>query len=369
MRTRWKLAILAAALILLAGAVLRGGVTTQPMKEGNSADFWHATCQVQVDPTRTSRCTGETYPPRDGWVVYADKHGEGLPIHGAPERCVPQSKAWADFPAVVRALAAGEHLEDKGHALRSKVIEEGYRAWLAANPERDDAQALLACIRAAWLDHWRNLDRSSPQFRFSTYQFVLAQEKDFDERWENAKRWHDNVIGEFVYLSLLLLFTAWPWLANARPWRWGVHLGVLPLLLFLPYWLGYAPLTFTSAGFRGGPLYPDLILPFRRLPWTSLDGWVLRRFPRILSPYSQSPGSMLAISGLGGVGLVAALALGALLGLLAYTVRARLSSTRPLAHLLPIVSNPTPHRASKEGEKPCTGNACNATAGSPPRIS
>jgi hypothetical protein len=320
MRLQWKLAIVAVPLLLLGGVVLRRGVTERPMKEGNSADFWHSACQVQVDPTRTSRCQGETWRPRDGWCVYADKHGDGIYIHGASECRVEERKAFADFPAVVQALAAGEHLEEQ-HPLRGRIIEEGYRVWLAANPGQDDPHLLLASIRSAWFAHWRKLDQSRPGSSYSAYQDRLAEEKDFDERWEQSKRWHVNVIGELVYLSVLLLFAAWPWLGNASPWWWGLHFALLPLLFFLPYWLGYGPLAFTSAGPQGGPLYPNLIAPFRGLPWTELDSWVLRRSPFILAPYSQRPGPLLALTGLGGVGLVAALGMGAMLGLSAYAFR------------------------------------------------
>ena len=45
--------------------------------------------------------------------------------------------------------------------------------------------------------------------------------------------------------------------------------GMLPTLFCLPYWLGYAPLTFTSAGPVGGVLYPWLLQTLRGLPWTS----------------------------------------------------------------------------------------------------
>ena len=316
MRTRRKVAILAVPLLLLGAAVLYCGRVMKPFAEGSSGDFWHAACHVQVDPAKTHKSRYPTYPPREGYFAYMADGGM-MWIHGIPEYYVAEATALADFPAVVRALAAGEHLDEE-RPLQSKIVNEGYRAWLIANPERDDAFALLASIRAAWLDHWQQLDRSRPGFDYSAYRSHIEAETDFDERWERAKLWPANVVGEFAYLSFLIVFAAWPWLRNSRPWRWGFPLGLLPVLLFLPYWFGYARLTFTSADRSGGALYPELIRPFRGLPWTGFDTWALRKVPRFLSDYSQSPGPMLAISGMGGVGLAVAFGFGAALGLTVY---------------------------------------------------
>jgi hypothetical protein len=333
MRTRWKLAILTVPVVLLGGAVLRCGRDMEPFKEGSSGDFWHAACHVQVDPTTNHKSIRPTYPPRDGYFVYT-ADGGGMWIHGAPECFISEDKALADFPAVVRALAAGEHL-DQERPLLSEVVDAGYRAWLIRNPERDDAYSLLACIRVAWFDHWRRHDLSLPNFdplrpnlNLSQYHYHLDSETDFDERWERAKHWPTNLLGEFVYLSFLLVLTAWPWIRNGRPWKWGLHLGLLPVVLFLPYWLGYAPLTFTSADHTGGALYPELIRPFRGLPWTGFDTWALGKIPRILSAHTQYPGPMLAITGMGGVGLVVVVGAGAVFGASVFAagmIRARLS--------------------------------------------
>src|SRR5438067_304339 len=115
------------------------------------------------------------------------------------------------------------------------------------------------------------------------------------ERWERVRRYDWSASGEFVYLSALVVFAAWPWLRNGRPLRWAVHLGLVPVLLFLPYWLGYAGFTFTSAGPSGGVLYPWLIVWFGRLPWTALDTAIVSRLPPVLEPYSQTPGPMLSL--------------------------------------------------------------------------
>jgi hypothetical protein len=325
-----------------------------PVQQGNSADFWHAACGVQVDPARRSYCTGPVYPPREGWFVYDGRDERGIAFHGVPSYRVRESEALADFPAVVRALQAGQHRSGK-RPFAGAVVEAGRRAWLAASPEQPDAHALLACIHDAWFEAWRERDRepvarsgasavlalapadgqpwnalvalaareSKSAYSYSAYQYHLGLEQGFDERWERSKGWHWNVIGEFLYLSGLVLFTAWPWLRSSSPWRWGLHVGLLPALFFLPYWFGYARLTFTSMGPTGGALYPWLIVHFRGLTVGGLDVWLLKRSPVFLANYSAAPGHVLSLSGMGSVGPVAVLMCGAALGLAACVLRRR----------------------------------------------
>jgi hypothetical protein len=219
--------------------------------------------------------------------------------------------ALADFPAVVRALEDGQHLA-RAPFLRS-VLDAGYRAWLVACPKHDDAHALLACINQAWHEARRKRDPKD--------DYKLEMEKAFDKRWEDAKRWHWNIIGESVFFTGLILLSMWPWLRKARPWRWAVHFALLPVLFALPYWLGYAWLTFTSAGPYGGVLYPSVLLELRGLPRIGLDGWIIRNLPKFLADYSHSPGAMMSLSGGGGAWPTAMVVIGALLGLVVYEVR------------------------------------------------
>jgi hypothetical protein len=46
------------------------------------------------------------------------------------------------------------------------------------------------------------------------------------------------------------------------------------------------------------------------LPWSDLDTMILRNLPQPLEPLSQTPGPMMSISGRGGVGPLATVALG-----------------------------------------------------------
>src|SRR5262249_36151402 len=140
-------------------------------------------------------------------------------------------------------------------------VETGFHTWLAADPGRADAESLLANIREARFN-WARLDNQG------VYEFLLWEEEDFDRRWDRAGRYWCNLLFEFVCLAFLILFAAWPWLRGAGWWRWAVHLGLLPVLFFLPYWLGYATFTFTSVGPSGGVLYPWLLYRFGgRFPW------------------------------------------------------------------------------------------------------
>src|SRR5207253_2559366 len=127
-----------------------------------------------------------------------------------------------DFPRILRTIDAappGALLPD---------VHEGYGAWLRAGADRSDAAGLLAKIHEARLTRVHKED-------LGLFQFVSEGERAFDERWQRINRYHLNFIFEFLYLSLLVLFIAWPWLRRAGPKRWASHLALLPILFFLPW--------------------------------------------------------------------------------------------------------------------------------------
>ena len=256
--------------------------------------------------------------------------------------------------------------------MRKAVIDAGYRAWLVADPDGKDAHALLSCIDEAWLDRWRELDRlrervppatlaasavgawagsggqpwaallsireadlrlrvlTPSPYPYSAYRSHFERAERIDRWWEQAKFWHWNAVGEFAYLSLLILFAAWPWLRDAAPWRWGLHLGLSPVLFFLPYWLGYAHWSCPQLGVSGGVLYPSLIAYAPPLQIAPLDAWVWDRLPILLYSYSYpvdaNTGRFQADLNSGwfgrsGPGPVTGLTLSAALGSLAYGAR------------------------------------------------
>src|SRR5262249_3343576 len=115
-------------------------------------------CGVQVDPDRRSYCLGPIYPARDGWFIYAGHDERGIAIHGVDCYRVPESAALAHFPEA-RRLLEGRAPPAGTNPQRAEVLDAGYRACLQADPERKDARVLLACVRDAWFDRWRDLDR------------------------------------------------------------------------------------------------------------------------------------------------------------------------------------------------------------------
>jgi hypothetical protein len=305
MRTRWKLVVVLALVLALAIATWRLAPHTAPIKEGNTADFWWAACRVQVDPTMP-RFSGGVYPPREGWCIYYWQgfHGQGLSK-------VPAGAVEATLPEALEALEAAPPASLPAH------VKEGLRAWRQLDPAARDAVALLGAMREA---------RHDALLETAPHQLAtrLEWEEECNRRWEQARRYRWNVAGEFAFATALVFFAAWPWLRNAGRWRWAIHLGLLPVLLLLPYWLGYAYLTFTSAGPNAGPLYPWLISFFRRLPFTRLDATILRALPRALAPWSLSPGPMLSLSSQGAPGPCPTALLGLCLGALTFTVRTAL---------------------------------------------
>ena len=84
-------------------------------------------------------------------------------------------------------------------------------------------------------------------------------------------------------------------------------------MLLLPWFLGYAWYTFTALFPAGGIVYPYVIFPFRYLPATSVDDFILSRLPKPLEPLSQLR-LWAAMTGTGHPGPVTVLLFGAMIG-------------------------------------------------------
>ena len=268
-----------------------------PIKDGNALEFWM--CSTRVDLGLPNQDTmGSTYPPIDGWDIYYIQH-----LHGQFVYKVSRTDVAARFPEVVAKL---ETAQETGKL--SPWRSAAFVGWKQLGPESaGDFDLLLAHIRTAWLDSRDEKGR----------QYELTEEARFQERWTLSKRYWLNGLLEFMYLSLVIVFAAWPWLRRKGVLAWSIHLGLFPLLLFLPYFLGYAMWTFTSVGPSGGILYPWAIRVSPNLPiWTSLDVAFFQHVPQILAPLAQDTGGAIVISG-GAVGPVRVIIDGLLLAGLA----------------------------------------------------
>lgn len=304
MRLRWKLAIVIAAGALLVAGVLAMARPMFPLNRGTSAEFWRHAAGIDPNPEEQHRIAfAAIHPPRDGVCIYGVQgfHEESL-------YTVPSDEAFADFPEVIKRLDAIPD-SDNHTALAHDVLRR-HRAEV-----ENDPVAFLAFVHQAWLDKLKST-------RPGVYDYVVKEEKEFDVRWACIGRYWVNVLFECAFFVGLLLFAAWPWLRNLRPWRWALHLGLVPAIFILPFFLGYAEWTFTSRGPSGGILYPWVIVWFRGLlPWTHLDQWLLEHMPKRLAPISQPLGPWISVSGGRPLGLVAAGVAGAIIAIVAAGVR------------------------------------------------
>lgn len=345
MRARWTLVALVISLAATSTAVLVATPRMAPVKECPPARFWHAACSVTLPGRDCSSGFGGMYPPRDGYFIC---YSQGF--HGQSIFRVKEHTAMSDFPEVVRQL--DRDLREWGprtHALR------GYQAWRSDRKGPSDARGLLAKTREARLS-------SARRRYFGIYRHRVDAEEQFDRRWQFVKRYPLNVLFELTYLNGMILFAFWPWLRRHKPWRRRLHLALLPLLLMLPYFLGYASLTYTSAGPSGGVLYPWLIVWFRIDGWRwptlltqlltpSFDYALLDLLPKPLVHLSQPLGPMLSLSGWGAPGLIAVLLCGAVIYLAPSGPRRLLRAWR--ARRTP--SDPDFPRSAKAAQEPGAG--------------
>ena len=268
-----------------------------PVHKGTSADLWRFACGVNLD-TKTRGVLGGFYLPRNGWFIYY-KQG----YHGQFIYRVEKSTVMADYPKVLEKLRErSEQKKDAPPAFkRISDILKTHQEEISQDPEK-----FLQLIKKKRLEELKTKDPD-------LYDYSINKEQAFDIRWARIKRFWVNIVFEILFFSGLTLFIFWPWLRNKGKKSTIIHFGLFPFLLMLPYYLGYASWTFTSAGPSGGVLYPWVIIWFKALPlWTPIDQWILITLPKPLESISQSLGPMLSISGGGTLGPFCALVFGCL---------------------------------------------------------
>jgi hypothetical protein len=305
--TRMKVAVLTFGVALCSGWVGMHATEMAPVRTGTSADLWKHACQVDIIGQFKGREESwgshgcNIYPPQGKWYVYYDQH-----FHGQQMYRVAAAEADADLAKVIKAIEA---IDDPD----LQWVRAGFTVWRQRPVEEQTAAALQLAMRTARIDE---IAAESPKSGRS----LRSDDLEFPYLWRRFQRYWLTVAFEMAWLSALVIFTGYPWLRGSGTFRWATHLGLLPLLLYLPMYLGYAPLTFTSAYPIGGVVYPfalrlaawpvEEILP----EWTEPE-IALVSSPKlaILGPISQPSGPMISLSGSGAVSPLGSLLYGLIL--------------------------------------------------------
>ena len=315
------LLLLAVTTLVGIGFAARLFKTAEP---GAPADYWEYLCGVQL-PSFSGHgryaYSGGVYPSLDGLLYYYEQHH-----HDQRLFVVPQKDVLGTLPLVQ------EHLT-LPHPPESSECPDTDRSkctlYERAAPRRESCRASLVGVSTAQATS--TLEALRIQVEDQQHgQYREQSDTAFRERIRRADRVWLTFAFEVSFLAAWLLFVAWPLFGVARlnwPWR----LGLAPFLLFLPYFLGYAPMTFTF-GPSGGFVYPGYLmlaaLPMQLVPCSVLDRVLWELLPSLLAPLSQVPGSPAGASRMFCVGPASSLIFGALLVAVMVLTRSMLSKLR-----------------------------------------
>ena len=183
-----------------------------------------------------------------------------------------------------------------------------------AAPRRSVCKATLTRLPASEITV-ADLERLRARVDRGETEYRLARDAAFRDRIVRGKRVWLTLGFEAAFLAAWLSFVSWPLFASSRvAWYWRV--GLAPFLLFLPYFLGYAPMTFTN-GPSGGFVYPLYLalasISLQLVPCSAADQFLWERLPPALSALSQVPGNPSAYSYWTCVGPASSLLFGMLL--------------------------------------------------------
>lgn len=264
-------------------------------RQGTSAEYWEHLCGVQLESFKGhhnySR-NGGVFPIFEGELYFFDQmHHEQLLYTVKPEDVLGSA-------AQVRtALAIADH------PIESSCYADGVdrcSLYKRSVPKREACRSYFSDLGTKQLSV-PNLEeiRKLVAKRNTEALFETGSSEELHARVDRGRHVWLSIAFEAIYLTAWWAFFSWRLFSNRSVLSWRWHVSLSPFLLFLPYFLGYAPMTFTY-GPSGGFVYPGYLIvasiPLYLIPCSKADGFVWNLFPQFLGPLSQIPGSPLAAS-------------------------------------------------------------------------
>ena len=302
----WFLRILGGAFLLATVALFvvsawRFKVSTP----GSSAEYWEYLCGVQLPSFAGHQQyfrDGGAYPVVDGSAYYfTQMHHERLLYR------VPVADVVRDLPQVRESLAASP----LPPSTTCDRFDEACLLVVGGAPRR------AACAKRIGSSDFSLTDaRDLEALRIALAEHPEAtaqQDAAFRDRLERGRRVWLTFAFEAFYLTAWLMFVV-----GVRPFdlSWGWRAGLAPFLLFLRFFLGFAPMTLTF-GPPGGFVYPLYLslaaVPMHLVPCSTFDSRIGARLPNLLGWFSQLPGLPMAYTRMLCIGPASSLVFGAAL--------------------------------------------------------
>jgi hypothetical protein len=280
----------------------------EPSKPGTSAEYWEYLCGVQLPEFKghqTYSQFGGAYPVVEGKAYYYAQ------MHHASVLCfVPVGDVLSDLPRVQEQLANPQP-PPPVNCVRYRSLCALYKE---SAEHRSDCAKYFGSVKVDAMNTQELEALRITMAKASKFPpYDEHEDAEFFGRLGRAKRAWATFTFEGLYLAAWLMFVV-----GVPPlrMRWFWRVACAPFLLFLPFFLGYAPMTFTF-GPSGGLVYPLYLalasLPMSIVPCSVFDGFVWQLFPKLLSGLSQVPGSPMAATRIACVGPVSSLAFGVVL--------------------------------------------------------
>jgi hypothetical protein len=285
---RSRPAILSAALLILLSwlAIAALAPSQYPLHHDTPANFWFSITGIKLPGVPTPQFHGDNVILDRDRLIYGWQYQfEVYPDY--PYETVSLDEAASDFPPIERELkrraALNDPNDDIATAYKRWVQDQAYDAsTFGATPPtaEDSVRALLPFIdqaHAKWT--WPDGSPRTPQSHYLNFQTGLVHVANA------ARLYWATITFEALLFPALILFAFWPFIHRQRFRRKLLHLTFLPLLLYLPAWLGYC--NSASPAFPiGGILYPYItrLTPIDNFRW---EFTFLSHLPPIFYPITQ----------------------------------------------------------------------------------
>lgn len=273
---RTKLAVVELAMVVCVMWIASEIYPQAPVQYGEAAAFWEHACTIDPNDSNEFRkrwggCS--IYPQQGEWCFYYDQWIHGQPLYR------------------VRAETVASYLEDVVAAYHRdpksvrRWVRSAFAAWERLPQDERTSHALQQACKDAWISSY-----DDPKMR----DYCRDCDRWFPERWAYCQRYPARVIFEMVWACVVILFIATPWLRRAGPLGWGFHVGLLPMVILLPGFLGYVDLTFLGSYPPQGVVYPYVVwqtedvVEAAGLDHYAGDGAALNFLPRPLERLSVS---------------------------------------------------------------------------------